>query len=70
MRHEQLMDTLMNDVAGLTWAARTLEIGEKTARVWADKGRIPMVARLPDGSRLFQRSVITKMAAARRKPSA
>ena len=64
---QQVMDTLADYLAGITWVARVLQIGEQCVRRRADAGQIPMIARLPDGSRLFRRSVIEKMAAARRK---
>jgi excisionase family DNA binding protein len=39
-------------------AARDLEKSEATIRKWADSGRLPVAARLADGTRLFRREDI------------
>jgi hypothetical protein len=60
------IESLANGLAHVSWVARTLERSEQTVREQADKGVLPAI-RLPNGTRLFQKSAIERIAAERKK---
>jgi predicted site-specific integrase-resolvase len=58
------LEEIAANMAGVSKAARVLEVNEATARRWADRGELPMV-RMADGTRLFDMPTIQRIAAER-----
>ena len=56
---------LAEQMAGVTWTARQLEVGEGTVRRWADLGKLPGMVKMPDGTRLFHKATIERLVATR-----
>ena len=59
----------LTQILTVSEAARVLGIAPKTARVWADRGRLPVV-RTEAGWRLFWRRDVERLAERRRREAA
>jgi len=58
----------MTKLLTISRAAHQLGCAESTVRRWADSGRLPIAARLPDGSRLFLERDVLALVALRARP--